>query len=126
LEVEVIEETENPLLYRTEIKFVVRHEDGGTPTRAEVLKKLAAVLDVDKEVLLLDRMESEFGKRETVGYAKVYESVEKLEEIEPEHKVERHRRVLEQIEEEKKEEEGSEEEGEEGEGEEEGEEEGGE
>ncbi len=121
MEVEVIEETENPLLYRIEVKFVIRHEDSGTPTRAEVLKKLAAVLDVDKEVLLLDRMESEFGKRETVGYAKVYESVEKLEEIEPEHKIERHRHVLEQIEEEKKEEKG-----EEGEGEGEGEEEGGE
>ncbi|WP_457619735.1 30S ribosomal protein S24e [Methanopyrus sp.] len=85
-------------MHRREVKFVVRHEDGGTPRKSEVLRKLAVILDVDKEVVLIDRMEPEFGKRETRGYAKVYKSVEHLEDIEPEYMIERHKRVLEELE----------------------------
>ncbi len=112
MEIEIVEERDNPLLFRKEVHFVVRHEDGGTPRRSEVLRKLAAMLDVDKEVVLIHRMESEFGKRETRGYAKVYRSYEDLEDIEPDHLIERHKRTLEELEEES-EEEGEEEESEE-------------
>ncbi len=98
MEVEILDQRDNPLLHRREVKFVVRHEDGGTPRKSEVLRKLAVILDVDKEVVLIDRMEPEFGKRETRGYAKVYKSVEHLEDIEPEYMIERHKRVLEELE----------------------------
>jgi len=110
VEIEIVEERDNPLLFRKEIKFVVRHEDGGTPRRSEVLKKLAAMLDVDKEVVLIHKMESEFGKRETRGYAKVYRSYEDLKDIEPDYLIERHKRTLEEIEEESEESEEKEEE----------------
>ncbi len=110
MEIEIVEERDNPLLFRKEIKFVVRHEDGGTPRRSEVLKKLAAMLDVDKEVVLIHKMESEFGKRETRGYAKVYRSYEDLKDIEPDYLIERHKRTLEEIEEESEESEEKEEE----------------
>ncbi len=109
MEIEIVEERDNPLLFRKEIKFVVRHEDGGTPRRSEVLKKLAAMLDVDKEVVLIHKMESEFGKRETRGYAKVYRSYEDLKDIEPDYLIERHKRTLEEIEEESEEKEEEEE-----------------
>ncbi|WP_457615034.1 30S ribosomal protein S24e [Methanopyrus sp.] len=117
MEVEILDQRDNPLLYRKEVKFVVRHEDGGTPRKSEILRKLAVILDVDKEVILIDRMESEFGKRETRGYAKIYKSVEHLEDIEPEYMIERHKKLLEELESESEESEESESEDSEEEGE---------
>ena len=94
MEIEIIEDRKNVLLSRREIKFKVT-TDGATPSRKEVRKKLLALLDADNDLLVLDHMKTTFGKREVLGYAKLYESPEKVKEIELEHIIERNVRDLE-------------------------------
>ena len=88
MNIEVIEKKVNPLLKRREIMFKVDHE-GATPSREEVRKNLAAMLNAKKELIIIERMRSEYGKRETHGYAKIYKSEKGIGEIERAHIIRR-------------------------------------
>jgi len=79
MEIEIISRRENPLLERMEVRFKIVHEKSGTPKRDEVRAKLAEMLSVNKEMLVIDHLEPRFGVNETLGYAKVYKSKEALE-----------------------------------------------
>lgn len=76
MEVEVVSKKENILLDRTEIRFKAMHPKEGTPQREAVRDKISALLKAPKERVIVDSMDSEFGKTETVGYAKVYKTKE--------------------------------------------------
>ena len=93
MEIEVIEDKYNPLLSRRELRFR-GVADGPTPSRGEVKKILIALLDASADTLVLDRMASTFGKKEFVGYAKLYDSSERAKEIEAEYILERNKRAL--------------------------------
>ena len=85
MEVEIVSKKENELLDRTEVKFKAVHAKEGTPQREVVREKLAAVLKATKERVIVDSMDSEFGKTETIGYAKVYKSKDAAMKYEREH-----------------------------------------
>jgi small subunit ribosomal protein S24e len=90
MEIEITEEKENQLLKRNEVKFKLHHEEeGASPNREKARNALIKALKCSSNLLVVDKMDTEFGKRETVGYAKVYESEERLKEIERRHIVER-------------------------------------
>jgi len=74
MEIEIIAKKENELLDRTEVKFKAVHPKEGTPQREAVREKIAAILKATKDRVIVDAMDSEFGKTETVGYAKVYKN----------------------------------------------------
>jgi small subunit ribosomal protein S24e len=74
MEIEIIAKKENELLDRTEVKFKAVHPKEGTPQREAVREKIAAILKATKERVIVDAMDSEFGKTETIGYAKVYKT----------------------------------------------------
>jgi small subunit ribosomal protein S24e len=76
MEIEIQSKTDNPLLGRTEVRFVILHEGEGTPKREFVRTELAEKLNAKKETIMVDFLRSSFGTRKTVGYAKVYKSVE--------------------------------------------------
>jgi len=76
MEIEIQSKTDNPLLGRTEVRFVILHEGEGTPKRELVRTELAEKLNAKKETIMVDFMRSSFGTRKTVGYAKIYKSVE--------------------------------------------------
>lgn len=85
MEIEIVSKRENELLDRTEVKFKALHPKEGTPQREAVREKLAAMLKAPKDRVVVDAMESEFGKMETVGYAKVYKTKEAALKYEREH-----------------------------------------
>jgi small subunit ribosomal protein S24e len=58
------------------VRFVILHEGEGTPKREFVRTELAEKLNAKKETIMVDFLRSSFGTRKTVGYAKVYKSVE--------------------------------------------------
>jgi len=89
LEIEIIEKKTNPLLKRQEIWFDVHHE-GATPSREDVKNKLAAMLNTKPELTVVERMRSEFGRRITRGYAKLYKSKKQLDDVERAYIVQRH------------------------------------
>jgi small subunit ribosomal protein S24e len=85
MEIEIQSKNENVLLGRTEVRFVIHHEGEGTPKRELVRSELADKLSAKKETIMIDMMHSRFGERITVGYAKIYKSVEdaKVGEADP-------------------------------------------
>src|SRR4030042_668320 len=74
MEIEIITKKENELLDRSEVMFKAVHPKEGTPQREAVREKIAAILKATKERVIVDAMDSEFGKTETIGYAKVYKT----------------------------------------------------
>jgi small subunit ribosomal protein S24e len=88
MEIKVLEEKSNPLLQRREVHFSVS-QNLGTPSRQEIKDKLAAYLNSKPELVIIERMKQEFGKRETKGYAKIYESLDRLKNVETEHIIKR-------------------------------------
>ncbi|WP_336036134.1 30S ribosomal protein S24e [Halobacterium yunchengense] len=90
MEIEILEQEENPLLHRTEVEFEVEHEDA-TPSRLSVRDSLAAKLDKDSEEVVVHELDTKFGMRKTIGRAKTYDSPEAAAEVEHEHMLERNK-----------------------------------
>jgi len=85
MEIEILSRRENKLLSRLEVRFQVRYEEGTTPSRPEMREGLTKELKLKKQVLVIDNVHSQFGKREARGYAKIYESVEEARRLERPH-----------------------------------------
>jgi small subunit ribosomal protein S24e len=88
MDIHVIQEEDNPMLHRTDVRFEITHEEA-TPSRLSVRDSLAAKLDKDSEEVVVHELDTKFGMRKTVGYAKVYESPEHAQDVEQEHMLER-------------------------------------
>ena len=85
MEIEILSKKENPLLDRTEVQFKVIHANAETPKRENVREKLAAALNSKKGLVVVERMNSAYGRHETKGYAKVYPSPEAIAKLENHH-----------------------------------------
>jgi small subunit ribosomal protein S24e len=85
MEIEIQSKTNNPLLNRTEVRFIIHHKGEGSPKRDLIKGELAEKLKVKKENVMVNYMKSSFGSTETFGYAKVFTSVEKAKSGEREH-----------------------------------------
>jgi len=92
MEVDIIEEDENPMLHRTDVRFEVVHDDA-TPSRLSVRDSLAATLNKDAEEVVIHQLDTKYGMRKTVGYAKVYDSPEYARDVEQDHMLERNKIV---------------------------------
>lgn len=88
MEIKIVNDLDNKLLNRKELDFTVEYE-GPTPSRADVRKKLAALLNKDVNLVLVHKMESEYGHQLAKGYAKIYDSESRMKQIEPEHVLKR-------------------------------------
>jgi small subunit ribosomal protein S24e len=85
MDVEILSKYENKLLNRTEVRFKASHGKEKTPQRDQVREALAKALGGNKDSIVVDEMQSAFGKSETTGYAKVYANVEAAKKLEPHH-----------------------------------------
>ena len=85
MEIEIVSKKENQLLDRTEVTFKAAHPKEGTPQREVVREKIASMLKATKDRVIVDAMDSEFGRMETIGYAKVYKTKEAAMKYEREH-----------------------------------------
>ena len=90
MDVSIIDEDENPMLHRTDVRFEVVHDEA-TPSRLSVRDSLAAKLNKDAEEVVVHELDTKFGMRKTVGHAKVYESPEDAREIEQQHMLDRNK-----------------------------------
>lgn len=85
MELQVLTKKENPLLKRVEISFKAVHKAEPTPTRDTIRSELAKQLQAAKDVVVVDRARSSFGRYETTGYAKIYKSKDEALAIERSH-----------------------------------------
>ncbi|ELY92911.1 30S ribosomal protein S24e [Natrialba hulunbeirensis JCM 10989] len=90
MDVDIISESENPMLHRTDVTFELTHEDA-TPERLQVRDSLAAKLNKDADEVVIRKLETKFGMRKTVGEAKVYESADHARDVEQDHMLERNK-----------------------------------
>jgi small subunit ribosomal protein S24e len=90
MEVDIIAQEENPMLHRTDVRFEIVHEEA-TPSRLSVRDSLAAKLNKDSAEVVVHKLDTKFGMRKTVGYAKVYDSPEAALDVEQEHMLDRNK-----------------------------------
>ena len=88
MDVEILDEEENPMLHRTDVTFQIVHDEA-TPERLSVRDSLAAKLNKDASEVVVRELDTKFGMRKTVGQAKVYESPEDAKDVEQDHMLDR-------------------------------------
>ncbi|KZX17161.1 30S ribosomal protein S24e [Methanobrevibacter cuticularis] len=85
MEIDILDQKENKVLDRTEIKFNCTYSGEATPKLLDVKSKLVALLDTKKGLIVIDSIQPHFGETKAAGYAKIYGSEESLKDIETEH-----------------------------------------
>jgi small subunit ribosomal protein S24e len=90
MEIEIVDEEENPMLHRTDVRFELTHDEA-TPSRLSVRDSLAAKLNKDSAEVVVHGLDTKFGMRRTVGYAKVYESPDHARDVEQDYMLDRNK-----------------------------------
>jgi len=85
MKIDILNEKENQLLNRKEVKFKVVFE-GGTPNIKDLRKDLVSTLHASDKLTVVDHLKPGFGEKILTGYAKVYKD-EKAMNIEPGHRM---------------------------------------
>ncbi|QHS17846.1 30S ribosomal protein S24e [Halopenitus persicus] len=90
MDIDIVSEDENPMLHRTDIRFEITHDEA-TPSRLSVRDSLAATLDKDSDEVVIHELDTKFGMRKTIGYAKAYDTPDDAREVEQEYMLERNK-----------------------------------
>ena len=90
MDIEVVSEEENPMLHRRDVRFEVVHDEA-SPSRLSVRDSLAAKLNKDAEEVVVHSIDTKFGMRKSLGYAKVYDSPEAATDVEQEYMLDRNK-----------------------------------
>ena len=77
MDIEFINEKENPLLDRTEYNVRIIHGEG-TPKFAEMRSKIAALKDLDNDKFVLQGVRADYGRSASVGELRVYKDGAKM------------------------------------------------
>lgn len=85
MELNIISKDENKLLNRNEIRFECLYQGEATPKLLDIKNKLVAMVDADKNLLVIDKVDPLYGEGKARGYAKLYFDAESLDQIEAEH-----------------------------------------
>lgn len=84
MKVNIISKKQNPLLKRKEVIFSVDHaQNGGTPSRGEVSRQLALVLNAKFDLVYVKNMKTKRGTTVAIGEANVYETPKQAKSMEP-------------------------------------------
>lgn len=87
---EVSNRHDNALLGRVELEIALSHDQKATPTREDVRKQVAEAESTKPKLVIVKRMEPEFGHGRTRGWVHVYKDEEGLRRLEPHHLLVRH------------------------------------
>ncbi|MGC9435084.1 MAG: 30S ribosomal protein S24e [Methanomicrobiales archaeon] len=88
MDISFTRDEKNELLNRREIGISITF-DGATPSRRDILGKVAALLDVSTDCVVLDSLTTQFGSTEAVAQVRVYEDTETRNRIERPYLVQR-------------------------------------
>ena len=82
-----IEKSRNELLCRTNVFAKIKSSK--TVSRKDLISKVSAMLGVDKNLVVVDKIAQNFGEKNANAYVKVYDNAKKLKEIELMYKIKR-------------------------------------
>ncbi|MBR9681080.1 MAG: hypothetical protein GOU98_04655 [Candidatus Altiarchaeota archaeon] len=83
MKIEILKDTKNPLLSRRQIEFVVTHEGNPTPNKLDVAEHLAAKLNADINLMVIEGYATRFGSNVSPGTCLVYDSTDAMNKAEP-------------------------------------------
>ncbi len=83
MELQITKDKKNPLLKRREVSIKINNK--GTPSRIDVKNKLAAMANSKPELIVIEHLDTVFGKMELTGTASIYESEERLKQLAHQH-----------------------------------------
>ncbi len=83
MELQIIKDNKNPLLKRREVSIKINNK--GTPSRIDVKNKLAAMANSKPELIVIEHLDTAFGKMELTGIASIYETQERLKQVAHQH-----------------------------------------
>ena len=89
MKIEITQKRENPLLKRTEVHVTVAHDGESTPGRNAVAEEIAKMTKSKRNCVVIDRIESVYGRGKSTGYAKVYDNMEAALEYDRDHLLKR-------------------------------------
>jgi small subunit ribosomal protein S24e len=90
MDIEIIEEVDNPMLHRSDVRFRVIHDEA-TPSRLSVRDSLAATMNKDADEVVIHELDTKYGMRKTIAYAKVYQSAQRARDVEQSYMLERNK-----------------------------------
>jgi ribosomal protein S24E len=76
----VLDEKENDLLKRKELKLEIEHLLAATPSKTELLKELATAYSVPEENIIIDYIFTQKGIGKSVAKVKIYKEKPKVKE----------------------------------------------
>ena len=85
----VLNERDNPVLYRKELLFEVEHKMSSSPKKKEVKMKISSIYTASPELVYIMRMKTKTNEWKTVGTAHLYSSPENANKIVPKHLLKR-------------------------------------
>jgi ribosomal protein S24E len=77
MKIEIIAQKKNPLMAREEVRARINY-DAATPSREDIVKKLAEKLRAVEELVILDRIKTATGKPEAIADALIYKKREDI------------------------------------------------
>ena len=88
MDIKITSERDNPLLERRDVEFVVLY-DRTAPARKEVVAKLASDMNSKEDLVVIEKMMTEFGNRKLRCHAKIYRNETSLKATEYDYILER-------------------------------------
>ncbi len=89
MKMEITQKKDNPLQKRVEVYFTLDHNGESTPGRNAVAEEVAKQMKSKRDCVVVDSIESVYGKGMSKGYAKVYENKEAALEFDREYLLKR-------------------------------------
>jgi len=80
---------ENRVIQRIEALIRIEHMGRSTPSREEIAGAVSKILGVDKSLVVIRRVETEYGRSASKAWIHIYRDRATLEKFEPKHLLER-------------------------------------
>ena len=89
MDFKIVKKTENKLLERDELEVRIQHEGESVPTREQVLSKVAASLNKERNQVVLVKLQSKYGVSNSIARIHVYNSAERTKIVEKDYLLKR-------------------------------------
>ncbi|MCG3217861.1 MAG: 30S ribosomal protein S24e [Candidatus Heimdallarchaeota archaeon] len=96
MEIKITDEHDNTLLSRKEIKFTIEHPGSAIPSREVVVSRLCALLNKEKDTMILREIQGQFGGARSEALVYIYENEEAMKAVEPPYMLKRNKLVEEE------------------------------
>lgn len=85
MNLQIIDKKENPLLGRTEVRFLISHPNEPTPAREKMRNLLANNFQVSVNNVIINYAKTQYGLSYTIGYGKIYSTEDFVKKVELPH-----------------------------------------